>query len=164
MNAKHNTICILDKQDNTFCQFAADSTICIVAAMNWKDLIKQRLELLGMTQAELAEKLDKTQGGVGHWLNGRREPPFAALQEIADILKIDRAALGATVMEARGAAHMARNSFEKAVLDAVRDVPEEKRERFIGWLEAKMEELLPKSTAGPEAKTHGSGVMKNRKV
>jgi transcriptional regulator with XRE-family HTH domain len=63
-------------------------------------MIKRRMEAVGTTQEQLAEALDMTQGGLGHWLNGKRQPPFEKLIEIADALGIDRATLGAALLEA----------------------------------------------------------------
>jgi len=53
--------------------------------MNWTDLVKTRMKELGMTQETLAERASVTPGGMGHWLNKRREP---SLSQIASILKI----------------------------------------------------------------------------
>ncbi len=40
---------------------------------------------VGITQERLAEMLGKTQGAIGHWLTGRREP---SIEDIAAIMKI----------------------------------------------------------------------------
>ena len=52
--------------------------------MNWTDLVKARIKELGITQEKLAELVDLTPGGIGHWLNKRREP---SIEQIAKILK-----------------------------------------------------------------------------
>ncbi|MGM1179030.1 helix-turn-helix domain-containing protein, partial [Serratia marcescens] len=39
---------------------------------------------MSVTQERLAEHLGKTQGAIGHWLNGRREP---GVDDIAKIMK-----------------------------------------------------------------------------
>lgn len=52
--------------------------------IKWQDLAKSRMKKLSMSQEELAELLEVTQGAVGHWLNGRREP---SIESIMDILK-----------------------------------------------------------------------------
>ena len=51
----------------------------------WNELAKARMKEIGMTQERLAESLQKTQGAIGHWLNGRREP---SIEDIAAIMKI----------------------------------------------------------------------------
>jgi SOS-response transcriptional repressor LexA len=52
--------------------------------MKWTELVKARIKDLGMTQEKLAELVEVTPGGMGHWLNNRREP---SLGQIARILK-----------------------------------------------------------------------------
>lgn len=61
--------------------------------MNWNELAKTRLNALGMTQAELAEKMGVSQGAMGHWLNGRRSPSLTEVGAIFQILGINGAAL-----------------------------------------------------------------------
>ncbi|MEG2267970.1 MAG: LexA family transcriptional regulator [Acinetobacter sp.] len=61
--------------------------------MNWNELAKTRLNALGMTQAELAEKMGVSQGAMGHWLNGRRSPSLTEVGAIFQILDINGAAL-----------------------------------------------------------------------
>lgn len=53
--------------------------------LKWNDLAKARMKEIGITQERLAELLGKTQGAIGHWLNGRREP---SIEDIAAIMKI----------------------------------------------------------------------------
>lgn len=53
--------------------------------MNWTDLVKSRIKELKITQERLAELVGVTPGGMGHWLNKRREP---SLEQIASILKV----------------------------------------------------------------------------
>lgn len=53
--------------------------------MIWTDLVKARIKELGITQEKLAELVNVTPGGMGHWLNQRREP---SLNQIASILKV----------------------------------------------------------------------------
>ncbi len=50
----------------------------------WNELAKARMKQLGITQDKLAESLGKTQGAIGHWLNGRREP---SIDDIAAVMK-----------------------------------------------------------------------------
>lgn len=45
---------------------------------------------LGLTQEKLAERLGVTQGGVGHWIRGRNNPPLATIDEILRILGMGR--------------------------------------------------------------------------
>ncbi|EKO3398608.1 LexA family protein [Vibrio fluvialis] len=53
--------------------------------MNWNDLVKARMKDTGITQAMLAESLDKSQSAIAHWLGGNRKP---SIEEIAAMMKI----------------------------------------------------------------------------
>lgn len=48
----------------------------------WYDLAKVRMKELGISQEQLAEHLEVTQGAVGHWLNGRRSPPLIFIMQL----------------------------------------------------------------------------------
>lgn len=55
----------------------------IVPAMdNWTDLVKARMREQKITQEKLAERIGVTQGAVGHWLRGGREPRLRVLNQI----------------------------------------------------------------------------------
>ncbi|HEJ1518696.1 TPA: helix-turn-helix domain-containing protein [Pseudomonas aeruginosa] len=41
-----------------------------------------------ITQAQLAEQMGKTQGAVAHWLNGRREPSIADINQMLTLLNL----------------------------------------------------------------------------
>lgn len=53
--------------------------------MNWNDLVKARMKDAGITQAGLAERMDKSQSAIAHWLGGNRKP---SIEEIAAMMKI----------------------------------------------------------------------------
>ena len=40
----------------------------------WITLVRDRMEELGLTQEQLAERVGVSQGSVGHWVNKRRQP------------------------------------------------------------------------------------------
>lgn len=54
----------------------------------WQELAKARMKEVGMTQERLAELLGVTQGGLGHWLNGRREANITVIAKIFSILQL----------------------------------------------------------------------------
>lgn len=54
----------------------------------WQELAKARMKEVGMTQERLAELLGITQGGLGHWLNGRREANISVIAKIFNILQL----------------------------------------------------------------------------
>ena len=52
----------------------------------WNALAKSRMKEIRVTQEALAEKLGVTQGAIGHWLNGRREPSLDIIISIFNAL------------------------------------------------------------------------------
>lgn len=51
--------------------------------MTWQSKAKAAMRQSGITQEKLAEELGISQGGLSHWLNGRREPELDMLEKIA---------------------------------------------------------------------------------
>ena len=54
----------------------------IVPAMNmdkWIALVRDRMEELGLTQEQLAERVGVSQGSVGHWVNKRRQAKIESM-------------------------------------------------------------------------------------
>lgn len=47
----------------------------------------------GITQFDLAERLEVTQGAIGHWLNGRREPKLEMINKILSTLGLSSLAV-----------------------------------------------------------------------
>ncbi|NER62546.1 helix-turn-helix domain-containing protein [Pseudomonas sp. MAFF212428] len=56
----------------------------------WNELARARMRELGLTQEKLAERLGVTQGGVGHWIRGRNNPPLPQIDEILRVLGMGR--------------------------------------------------------------------------
>lgn len=54
----------------------------------WNEAVKARMSELHITQEQLAERIGVTQGGLGHWLNGRREPSLDTINRILGELGI----------------------------------------------------------------------------
>jgi SOS-response transcriptional repressor LexA len=57
----------------------------IVPAMNmdkWIALVRDRMEELGLTQEQLAERVGVSQGSVGHWVNKRRQPKTESMNRV----------------------------------------------------------------------------------
>lgn len=51
--------------------------------MGWRDKAKLAMRVQDITQEKMAEHLGVSQGGIGHWLNGRREPSLDVLEQMA---------------------------------------------------------------------------------
>jgi SOS-response transcriptional repressor LexA len=55
----------------------------------WIELVKAKMSELKITQEILAERLGMSQGGVGHWLNKRREPGVENMNRVLKALGMD---------------------------------------------------------------------------
>lgn len=51
----------------------------------WNAYVREKMQQNKITQEDIAEKLNKTQGAIGHWLTGRRTPN---INEVAELIKI----------------------------------------------------------------------------
>ena len=54
----------------------------------WVTRARQRMKDLGVTQAQLGEGIGALPARIGHYLNGRNEPPIAHLMLIARYLQV----------------------------------------------------------------------------
>lgn len=48
----------------------------------WYEIAKKAMESQGISQEQMAERLGVTQGAVGHWLNGKREPKLEMINRL----------------------------------------------------------------------------------
>lgn len=55
----------------------------------WIELVKAKMSELNVTQEILAERLGMSQGGVGHWLNKRRQPGVDDMNRVLHALGLD---------------------------------------------------------------------------
>lgn len=55
----------------------------------WIELVKAKMSELKITQEILAERLGMSQGGIGHWLNKRREPGVENMNRVLKALGMD---------------------------------------------------------------------------
>ncbi|WP_419709410.1 LexA family protein [Pseudomonas sp. NFX224] len=55
----------------------------------WIELVKAKMSELKVTQEILADRLGMSQGGVGHWLNKRREPGIDNMNRVLKALGMD---------------------------------------------------------------------------
>lgn len=87
-----NTLSIeICQEENTLRKFYTESIAVSLSRMNdWKVRAKSRMRELNLTQEKVAERFGVTQGTVGHWLSGRREPEtLAKFEELAKFLKFN---------------------------------------------------------------------------
>lgn len=55
---------------------------------SWRDRARSAMKDAGVTQEKLAETLDMTQGGVQHWLAGKRQPSLDDINRISAVLGV----------------------------------------------------------------------------
>jgi SOS-response transcriptional repressor LexA len=55
----------------------------------WIELVKAKMSELKVTQEILAERLGMSQGGVGHWLNKRRQPGLDDMNRVLQALGLE---------------------------------------------------------------------------
>ena len=55
----------------------------------WIELVKAKMSELKITQTELGERVGMSQGGIGHWLNKRREPGITEMNRVLHALGMD---------------------------------------------------------------------------
>lgn len=55
----------------------------------WIELVKAKMSELNVTQEILAERLGMSQGGIGHWLNKRRQPGIDDMNRVLHALGLE---------------------------------------------------------------------------
>ena len=82
--------------------------MCIVAAQafrivrqmdKWIALVRTKLRELKLTQEKLAERVGASQGGVGHWLNKRRQPDLETMNKVLHALGLGHLEVAIVVRE-----------------------------------------------------------------
>lgn len=116
------------------------------------------MKTVGVTQERLAEQLGKTQGAIGHWLNGRREPSLAEIALLLKFLSVDGIFLNSDGTISVDESDLSKplpppqlTEKQKEYLDLLDSIPSEDAERFIDEMrkvkahyDAIFEEMLKK--------------------
>ena len=88
--------------------------MCIVASISirivpqmdkWIALVRTKLRELKLTQEKLAERVGASQGGVGHWLNKRRQPDLPTMNKVLHALGLEHLEVALVIRERTGAAN-----------------------------------------------------------
>ncbi len=83
----------------------ASDPIRIVRQMDkWIALVRTKLRELKLTQEKLAERVGASQGGVGHWLNKRRQPDLLTMNNVLHALGLEHLEVALVVRERSGSA------------------------------------------------------------
>ncbi|QTL41645.1 helix-turn-helix domain-containing protein [Xenorhabdus budapestensis] len=115
--------------------------------MNWFDMAKDQMKVLGITYDKLAEHLGVTRGAVGHWLNGRREPSLKEIAAILDFIGIKHVVLNSDGTVS-GITDLSLNSVnvesgskltkqQAELLELFDSLPSEEAERFLREMKAR---------------------------
>lgn len=115
--------------------------------MNWFDIAKDQMKVAGITYDKLAEHLGVTRGAIGHWLNGRREPPLKEIAAILDFIGIRKVILNPDgtisitddqLTNTVGIEPKSKLSKQqKELLDLFDNLPSEEADRFLRELKVK---------------------------
>lgn len=71
------------QETNTQCPLNKSIRTVLFFSMNeWYEIAKKLMEAQGISQESMAERLGVTQGAVGHWLNGKREPKLEMINRL----------------------------------------------------------------------------------
>ncbi|SEC88079.1 SOS-response transcriptional repressor LexA (RecA-mediated autopeptidase) [Pseudomonas taetrolens] len=82
----------------------APNSIRIVRQMDkWIALVRTKLRELKLTQEKLAERVGASQGGVGHWLNKRRQPDLPTMNAVLHALGLEHLEVALVIRERSGA-------------------------------------------------------------
>lgn len=91
----------------------------------WPEIARARMKELGITQEKLAERLGVSQGGIGHWLSGRREPSLDTINSL--LTELGLPALG-----------LLHGSEHGNVVETEQPYREETKYPLISWIQAGM--------------------------
>ncbi|MGF6201973.1 LexA family protein [Pseudomonas laurylsulfatiphila] len=70
----------------------------------WIELVKAKMSELKITQEILAERLGMSQGGIGHWLNKRREPGIEDMNRVLQALGLEFLEVALVIREPQASA------------------------------------------------------------
>lgn len=94
--------------------FAGGSRPRIVPTMDkWIELVKAKMSELKITQEVLADRLGMSQGGVGHWLNKRREPGIDDMNRVLRALGMEFLEVALVIREPDPAADESQDLVQK---------------------------------------------------
>lgn len=86
------------------CIVAADSIRIVRQMDKWIALVRTKLRELKLTQEKLAERVGASQGGVGHWLNKRRQPDLLTMNNVLHALGLEHLEVALVIRERTGSA------------------------------------------------------------
>ena len=103
----------------------------------WYQVARERARELGMSYQDIADRIGVQKATVGHWMTGRNRPRLEQIARIAEVLQTTVPALVAED------AYYITDDTERAILDAVREVPPEYRAQVVRLIGAFRAALAP---------------------
>jgi len=94
----------------------------------WYEKARSLMRAKNMTIRELSDKLDRTPGGIGHYLSGRRDPKPGMLRQIARELNVSVSEL------IEDDPSFARDAVEHEVLELIRAMDETNKPAALAML------------------------------
>lgn len=79
----------------------------------WIELVKAKMSELKVTQEILADRLGMSQGGVGHWLNKRRQPGIDDMNRVLHALGMEFLEVALVIREPDGATEESQDLVRK---------------------------------------------------
>lgn len=90
----------------------------------WWEILRADFKAKRITNARIAAELGVSEGAVGHWLRGFREPTVEVIAKLCAIA-------GRSVAEVMASdPYWISNPTERALIDAWRAMPEDQRQAF----------------------------------
>ncbi|MCU1728509.1 LexA family transcriptional regulator [Pseudomonas sp. 7P_10.2_Bac1] len=105
----------------------------------WIALVRTKLREQKLTQEKLAERVGASQGGVGHWLNKRRQPDLLTMNKVLHALGLEHLEVALVIRDRNDAAN------ESGVDEVTYDITSAFRYPVSDWATAGQinEKVLP---------------------
>jgi len=101
----------------------------------WQDKAREAMRRLEINQDDIADGLGKSKGTISNWFSGRHPPSLEDLKEISKML-------GLSIAEMLSEDDcLARNQIELETLRALREIPEDQRDRAAALIAAVLSAL-----------------------
>ena len=78
----------------------------------WYEQAKARIRERQISQEQMAERMGVTQGAIGHWLNGRREPKLEVINRMLELLDLPAVVVSAPAIAGEDSALIHEGKME----------------------------------------------------
>lgn len=108
----------------------ADARASLTCMKHWYDIARTRALQVGLSYAEIADRLGVSKSTVGHWLTGRNQARIDTIRRIASVLDVPVS----TLIEAD--AYYLTDETERKLIDQLRQAPPEARKHVAAMIAA----------------------------